>query len=158
MLKKLLIAFLIIFTIAFTSVISSCEEATFEADNLLIEPSSAMAGDKISVSVEVTNTGDTEDIYDAILLVNGAEESRQAISLAPGTSRTVTFQLTRDNPGEYEINAAGIGGELSIIDLDEILAKAARALTDIDSYHFTCTIEMELPMPDESFFDIEEFE
>ena len=40
----------------------------------------------------------------------------------------------------------------------QILAKAAEALTDIDSFHFTCTIEMELPMPDESFFDIEEFE
>ena len=156
--KKILIAFLIIFTIAFTSVISSCEGANFEVDNLLIEPASALAGDTISVSVEVTNTGDSEDTYDAILLVNGAEESRQAISLAPGASRTVTFQLTRDIPGEYEIKAAGIGGELSIIDLDEILAEVAQALTDIDSYHFTCTIEMELPMPDESFFDIEEFE
>ena len=156
--KKILIAFLVIFTIVFTSVVSSCEDATFETNNLLIEPASALAGDAISVSVDVINTGNTEDTYDAVLLVNGTEESRQAISLAAGASRTVTFQLTRDVPGEYEIEAAGVSGEFSIVDLDEILAKAAEALTDIDSFHFTCTIEMEIPMPDESLFSIEDLE
>ena len=158
MLKKLLIAFLAIFALIFTSVISSCEDAAFETSNLLIEPASALAGDAILVSVDVTNTGNTEDTYEAVLLVNGTEDSRQAISLAAGTSRTVTFQLTRDIPGEYEIKAAGISGEFSIVDLDEILTKAAEALTDIDSYHFTCTIEMEIPMPDEDLFSIEELE
>jgi archaellum component FlaF (FlaF/FlaG flagellin family) len=156
MLKKILIAFLVIFTIVFTSVVISCEGAIFEASNLLIEPASALAGDIISVSVDVTNTGDSEDTYDAVLLVNGVEDSSKEISLAPGASQTVTFHLTREMTGVYEIKVGGASGEFAIVDLDEILAKAAQALTNIDSYHFTCTIGMELMMSDESLFPFEE--
>ena len=158
MCKKLIISFLVILSVVFTAVISSCEgeDAKFEVSNLIIEPSSALVGQTVSVSVDVTNTGGTEGTYNVIFLVNAAEESSENISLAPDTSQTVTFNLTRDAVGEYEIEVAGMKGELTVVDLDEIFEQTIQVMSAIDSYHFTCTLDIELSIPEDSISLFEE--
>lgn len=155
MYKKLILSFLVILSVVFAAALCSCdaEDAKFEVSNLIIEPSSALAGQAVSISVDVANTGGTEGTYNVILLVNGAEESNENVSLAPGASRTVTFNLTRDITGVYEIEVAGLIGELTVADLDEIneiLEKTAQVMSAIDSYHFTCTLEIELAIPEDA--------
>ena len=152
MYKKLLISFLIILSVVVTAFLCSCEaeEAKFEVRDLIIEPSSALAGQTVSVSVDVTNTGGTEGTYNVIFLVNGVEESNDNVSLAPDDSQTVIFDLTRDISGEYEIEVAGLKGELTVVDFDEIFEKTFQAMSAIDSYHFTCTLEIEMSIPEDS--------
>jgi archaellum component FlaF (FlaF/FlaG flagellin family) len=156
--KKHLISFLVILSIVFTAVICSCEaeDAKFEVNNLIIEPSSATTGQTVPVSVEVTNSGGTGGTYNVIFLVNGVEESSKNISLAPGASQTVTFNLTRDTVGEYEIEMAGMKGELTVVDFNEIFEQTLQAMSTIESYHFTCTLEIEISIPEDALSFTEE--
>ncbi len=158
MYKKPIISFLAILSVVFTAVLCSCEaeDAKFEVGNLIIEPSSAMTGQIVSVSVDVTNTGGTEGTYNVILLVNGVEESSKNISLDPDGSQTVTFNLTRDITGVYEIEVAGLKGEMTVVDFDEIFEKTVQVMSAINSYHFTCTVDIELSIPEDSLSLIEE--
>ena len=158
MYKKPIILFLVILSVVFTAVLYSCEaeDAKFEVSNLIVEPSSALAGEMVSVSVDVTNTEGAEDTYNIILLVNGAEDSSKNISLAPDANETVTFNLTRDVPGVYEIKVAELKGELTVVNLDEILEKTSQATLNTHSYHFTCTLEIEMSIPDDSLSLFEE--
>jgi len=158
MYKKLIISFLVILSVVFTAVLCSCEaeDAKFEVSNLIIEPSSALVGQTVSVSVDVTNTGGTEGTYNVIFLVNGAEESSNNISLPPDANQTVMFNLTRDAVGEYEIEVAGMKGELTVVDFDEIFEQTVQVMSAIDSYHFTCTLDIELSIPEDSISLFEE--
>jgi len=158
MCKKHLISFLVILSVVSTAVLCSCEpeEAKFEVNNLIIEPSSATIGQMVSVSVDVTNTGGTEGTYNVIFLVNGVEESNENISLAPDASQTVTFNLTRDITGAYEIEAAGLKGEMTVVDLDEIFEQTLQVMSAIESYHFTCNLEIEISIPEDAFSSLEE--
>ncbi|GEM_PF-2281215 len=153
MYKKLLISLLVILSVVFTAVLCSCEaeEAKFEVSNLVIEPSTALTGQIVPVIVEVTNTGGTEGTYNVILLVDGVEESSESVSLSPGASETVTFNLARDIAGEYEIEVVGLKGELMVVDFDKIFENTVQVMSDIESYHFTCTLEIELPIPEDAF-------
>ena len=153
MYKKILISLLIILSVVFTAVLCSCEaeEAKFEASNLVIEPSPALTGQTVSVTVDITNTGGTEGTYNVILLVNGVEESSENVSLSPGASEKVTFNLTRDIAGEYEIEAAGLRCELIVVNFDEIFENTVQVMSAIESYHFTCTLEIEMPIPEDAF-------
>ena len=158
MYKKLIISFLVILSVVFTMVLCSCEpeEAKFEVSNLIIEPSSATIGQMVSVSVDVTNTGGTEGTYNVIFLVNGVEESNENISLAPDASQTVTFNLTRDTVGVYEIEMSGLKSELTVVDFDEIFEQTLQVMSAIDSYHFTCTLDIEISIPEDAFSSLEE--
>jgi len=158
MYKKIIISFLVILSVVFTAVISSCEaeDAKFEVINLIIEPSGTLVGQTVSVSVDVVNTGGTEGTYNVILLVNSAEESNENVSLTPNTSQTVTFNLTRDITGVYEIEVTGLKGELTVVDFDEIFEQTVQVMSAIDSYHFTCTLDIELSIPEDSISLFEE--
>ena len=158
MYKKLIISFLVILSVVSTAVLCSCEpeEAKFEVSNLIIEPSSATIGQMVSVSVDVTNTGGTEGTYNVIFLVNGVEESNENISLAPDVSQTVTFNLTRDTVGVYEIEMSGLKGELTVVDFDEIFEQTLQVMSTIESYHFTCNLEIEISIPEDAFSSLEE--
>ena len=152
MYKKIIILFQVILSVVFTAILCSCEpeEAKFEVGNLIIEPSSAMTGQMVSVSVDVTNTGGTEGTYNVILLVSDIEESNKNVPLVPNASQTVMFNLTRDIVGEYEIEVAGLKGELTVVDFDEIFEKTVQGMSAIDSYHFTCTLEIEISIPEDA--------
>ena len=155
--KNILISILAILIFAFTTFLVSCDGTSrLEVNNLIIEPANAIAGETVTISVEVTNTGNTEDTRKVTLRVNGVEESTEVISVASDVTQKVTFYLTRDIPGVYEIEVAGLNGEMAVVDLNEVLEKTAQAMSTIDSYHFNCTIEMELLIPDESLFSFEE--
>ena len=95
MYKKILVSSLIILIVVFTAVLGSCDGAgKFKVSNLIIEPDNAIAGETVTVSVDVTNTGDSEDTYNVILFINDVEDSSNKISLASDTSQTITFYLT----------------------------------------------------------------
>lgn len=152
MYKKLITRLLAILSVVFTAVLCSCEaeEAKFEVSNLIIEPSTAITEQIVPITVEVINTGGTEGTYNLILLVNGQEESSENISLSPDASQAVTFNITRDIAGEYEIEVAGLKGELLVVDFDEIFENTFQVMSAVESYHFTCTLEIEMSIPEDA--------
>jgi|GEM_PF-241420 len=92
--------------------------AEFEVVSLEIVPLEVAAGETVSVTAEVRNTGSGEGVYTAILTVDGADVEAKEVTIAPGASETVTFSLLKDAPGTYQV---GIGGQTSSLTVKQML-------------------------------------
>jgi hypothetical protein len=90
------------------------EEAAFEVISLNVEPTEVTAGETVSITAEVSNTGGSEGTYAAVLTVDGATVETKQVTLAAGASQTVTFSLAKDNPGTYEIGVDGLTSSLTV--------------------------------------------
>ena len=97
--------------------------AEFEVISLDIEPPEVMAGEAVSITAVVENTGGSEGTYAVILTVDGATVETKEVVIRPGNSKVVTFSLVKDTPGTYEI---GIGGQSS-----SLIVKAKPTLEEL---------------------------
>lgn len=88
--------------------------AEFEVISLDIKPSEIMAGETVSITAEVKNTGDSEGIYTAVLSVDGATVETKEFALAPGALETVSFSLVKDTPGTYQIGIGELSSSLTV--------------------------------------------
>jgi multisubunit Na+/H+ antiporter MnhE subunit len=156
--RKSLITFLLVIIITLPAIFCSCKSADFEVSNLVIKPADVLTGTTVTVTVDVTNTGGSEGTYDIVLLVNGENESSKEITLASETTETVQFLLSKDTPGTYSIEVAELNGTLTVFMLDQLLEKTATAMSNVDSYHFSCAIELEISIPEDSFSFFEDME
>jgi hypothetical protein len=158
MIKKISLSILLITVVAVSAVSGSCEGAAFEVTDFVVEPESAMAGETVDVSVTITNVGGSDGIYDVVLKVDGEQVASELIALAKDTDKTVTLSATVNDPGEHQVEIAGLSGTVNVVDLDEVMAKALEAISGINSYHFTCILEIEMSIPEDSLSLFEEFE
>jgi len=71
------------------------EPAVFSLSSLIISPSEVALGESVTISVEVTNTG---------------EEAGKDITVNAGDSQEVSFTTVRDLPGGYAVDVNGLGG------------------------------------------------
>lgn len=104
--KNILAAVLLLLLITMT-VQSACTSAAppvqFEVISLDIQPREVTVGETAVISAQVTNTGGTGGVYFATLSVDGKKASTKDINVEPGSYRTVTFTLSKDQAGTYEI-------------------------------------------------------
>jgi hypothetical protein len=136
---------------------SSCQSADFKVSNLTISPGEALAGDTVTISADVTNIGNAEGSYNAVLLVNGEEELSKYVTLGPdGAAENVEFLLKKESPGTYDIEIGELEGTLQVISIDEIIENTTRAMAELESFHFNVDLEFEIMMP--GGFDLEDLE
>ena len=77
-------------------------EQIFQVTDLVIEPSSPAAGEDITISARVANSGSTSAVYAAKLWIDNTIEAIQAIEV--GANRTEPFEFTFSRPeGDYEV-------------------------------------------------------
>jgi uncharacterized protein (DUF58 family) len=88
--------------------------AAFSVSNLHIEPSEAKAGEEVTVSAEVSNTGSGEGGYTAELRVNGVTEKSQNLTIPAGASLGVTFSVSKDTPGVYAVALGDLTGQFVV--------------------------------------------
>jgi hypothetical protein len=88
--------------------------AKFEASNLTINPSQTQLNQKVTISVHVTNTGGTGD-YSLELKIDGIVKSSKKVTLAAGTSQTVSFTITGDAAGKHSVEISGLKGEFVVV-------------------------------------------
>ena len=72
---------------------------------LQVDPSPAKLGDDVVLTTSVKNTGDLAGTFGGALLVDGEELLKQPVEIAPGQTKDVTYDLTADAAGEYELAA-----------------------------------------------------
>jgi len=77
--------------------------ASFTVSALSIIPSKVNAGEKVTVSVVVTNKGGTSGSYAAVMKINGAEEGRKEATIAAGANQEITFSVTKNEAGIYNV-------------------------------------------------------
>ena len=75
----------------------------FAVAPLQVDPSPAKQGDDVTLVTTVKNTGDIAGTFGGKLLVDGKELLTQPVEIAPGQTRDVTYDLTADRAGAYEL-------------------------------------------------------
>lgn len=88
--------------------------AIFTISELYINPSSIKKGEKVTISVEVSNTGGRFGDFDVELKINDVVEDVEVVSLDPGEHRTVSFQLTAKDEGTHSVGVNGLMGEYTV--------------------------------------------
>ncbi|HEX76433.1 MAG TPA: hypothetical protein G4O12_07665 [Dehalococcoidia bacterium] len=91
--------------------------AAFSVSNLAITPERVRQGESVAISAVVTNTGEVTGNYSVVLKVKGIAEGIEEISLAPGRSQRVAFNITKDAPGFYPIALENLTGKF-VVEMD----------------------------------------
>jgi len=82
----------------------------FLASNLDINPTEATIGEEVTISVLVTNTNDLSGSYEVRLLIDGSVAQTKEVALNGGDMQEVSFQITPDIAGEFEVTIDGLSG------------------------------------------------
>lgn len=96
--------------------------AEFTVSHLLVTPHIAKAKQVVTVTADVSNTGEVEGNYSLALLVNGRKVETRELTVAPGVTKKVSFTLAKDTPGSHNIELGGMSGSLTVTESESILA------------------------------------
>lgn len=97
-----------------TAVGACAKPAAFEVTSLNITPSEATAGETVSITAKVRNTGGSEGIYAAVLTIDGTTVETKDVTLESGASETVSFSLAKDTPGTYQVGIGELTSSLTV--------------------------------------------
>lgn len=89
-------------------------EAQFITSNLIISPQEVTVAEEVTISVTVSNVGDLPGNYDLVLKVDDQIVETREITLAGKENRRVTFTMSRDVAGTYEVSVNGRSGLLRV--------------------------------------------
>lgn len=89
----------------------------FNVSNFSIGPERVRQGQPVTVSAMVTNTGEVTGNHTLILRVKGLAESQQEVTLGPGKTQNVDFQIVKDTPGFYPVSLENWTGKF-VVEMD----------------------------------------
>ena len=98
----------------------------FTPSGLSVTPTQASIGENVTIGVWIANSGNESGVYVADLYIDAAVVASEAVALAAGSNRKVTFQISRDVPGVYSVE---LGDQTSSF---EIKAPEPRSAGDIN--------------------------
>lgn len=82
--------------------------AEFRVSNPVIQPTEVQVGHPVTITCLVTNIGSEAGDYTVIL--GGDFVAEQTVSLAPGESKTVSFEVTPAVAKTYSVSVDGLSG------------------------------------------------
>jgi hypothetical protein len=88
--------------------------AAFKVESLTISPAEINPGEFASISVNVTNTSESEGKYALTLKINTSVVETKDITLDGAASQQVTFRATSDTPGKKIIEVDSLIGGLTV--------------------------------------------
>jgi hypothetical protein len=95
--------------------------AEFRVTDLSISPKEAQVGEKVTISVKVTNIGEQTSSYRIELKVADIVVDTKIVTLAGGQSTTVVFEWTGKEAGSYDVDVAGLKGEAKVVPVPPVL-------------------------------------
>jgi uncharacterized protein (DUF58 family) len=87
----------------------------FSVGNLQITPNRVKEGDQVTITAAVTNRGNAAGQYSVVLRIGNVVDSISELTIEPGNSQTATFNVVRDTPGEYYVEADGLRGMFTVV-------------------------------------------
>jgi PKD repeat protein len=88
--------------------------AEFVLSDLSVVPSEVEPGDSVTVSVKVTNVGEEAGNYTVEFLVDGEVEATEAVQLGGGNYTVLSFVLSREEVGSYNVEVDGLSTALLV--------------------------------------------
>jgi len=92
----------------------STAPAAFTIGSLSISPPEVSAGEAVTISLVVTNTGEVAGSHTATLKINGVIAETVEVTIAGGASETVTFTTSQGEAGAYSIEVNGLPGSFTV--------------------------------------------
>jgi hypothetical protein len=80
-----------------------------------ITPQQTSAGQPVTISTNVVNTGNEAGNYNIALKINGQLEQSRMVSIGPLGSQPVKFTVTKAQPGTYTVDIGGQKGSFIIL-------------------------------------------
>ena len=102
----------------------------FETRNLVVSPKSVAPGEAVKITVDIVNTSTKAGSFSAILKIQrpGTTESEpiavEGITLEGGEEGRVSFFVSRDEQGTYQVDVEGLGDSFDVF--EKILAQDLR--------------------------------
>lgn len=90
----------------------TAQQAPVSLSNITVKSASISAsktapGEHVTVTASVSNTGTGNGTSVIKVYVNGAEDAQQGVSVNSGGTSTVTFDISRNEPGTYSVYVGG---------------------------------------------------
>ena len=89
-------------------------EAFFTLEDVQLTPRSLSEGEKITVSGKYTNTGNIEGSTTIELKVDDIWVDEKTVTLSPGDSTTISFEVTATGEGEHTVVINGYTGSYTV--------------------------------------------
>jgi hypothetical protein len=87
---------------------------TLSLENLIVSPTEVLVGEPVTISIRVTNTSEVGGSYTVKLKINGLVEETKEIALAAGSSQTVSFAVSMEKAGDYNVEIDGQSSEFRV--------------------------------------------
>ena len=97
-----------------TSGAQPVKPAEFQVTDLTVNPSSALAGEVVEISVKVTNVGEESGTYTVNLKIDGTTRDTKDVTLAGQATDVVEFEVTETNAGTYNVEIDGVTGSFNV--------------------------------------------
>ncbi|OGN97576.1 MAG: hypothetical protein A2Y89_02765 [Chloroflexi bacterium RBG_13_51_18] len=89
--------------------------AAFAVSNLVISPAEDGSIGTVTISVDVANNGDSAGEYTLILIINDEIVTSKSVTLVAGGMKTVTFTVTGQAAGHYNVDLNGLTKDYEVI-------------------------------------------
>ena len=90
---------------------------SFTVSNFSISPERVRQGQPVIITASVTNTGEITGSHPLILRIKGIAEAQHDVTLAPGKTQDVEFQIVKDTPGFYPVSMENWTGKF-VVEMD----------------------------------------
>jgi hypothetical protein len=88
--------------------------AMFSLSNLSVTPQEVKPKEAVTITVSVANTGGRQGSYTVVLKIDEVKEPEKTVTVAAGSSQSVSFTVTRDVAGTYAVVVDGLIGSFSV--------------------------------------------
>ena len=110
--------------------LAGCARAEFEVSSITITPSEVVAGEPFTVSAEITNVGDAENVYTATLTIDGGViTNTKEVTVGAGAAETLSFTCAVETPGTHSLELNGLATIVSALRT----AKVSDPIGDVSS-------------------------
>jgi hypothetical protein len=83
--------------------------------NLYINPTQAKTGEEVTISADISNTGQTSGNYTVALKINGTDEQTKTMAVNAGETYEASFTLTKTVPGTYNVSLGTLSGVFTVL-------------------------------------------
>jgi hypothetical protein len=111
---KKLNLFLVFLMLLAVVVVGGCG-SKFQISALEVSPEVCLSGETVTVSANVVYSGETAGDYDAELKVDGTVERTQTFSFEPGSTRVLSFTLTKNEPASYAVQLGNLETSFTVL-------------------------------------------
>jgi len=89
--------------------------AAFAVSSLGVSPSEVAPAEVVTIAVSVANIGGKSGSYTVVLKINGVKEAEETVTVAAGSSQTVTFSVTKEEAGSYTVTVDGLSDSFTVV-------------------------------------------